>query len=239
MKRRKNKPNPLKHIGEKAQNTFNLKKWPKLPAGLKIHSLYTLYRIKATLSISWIWQQAEFVGETTFLGIWGVWSNIHYHHFLCHSNSDKLQLRDTWDSEKSLYIYIYIRRILEGVRAKKPKWEQYHLSTLLRPLTPFTEERWSKFYSPTAYHKKQTSYIYIIMSCYLQNYPWPWLATTPYRLFLPAGLQDYISYQNRADGWNFELVVQPLLVNIKVSTGEHHFWAHPYFSRNVPHVWLV
>ena len=31
---------------------------------------------------------------------------------------------------------------------------QYYLSTLLRPLTPFTEERWSKFYSPTGYRKK-------------------------------------------------------------------------------------
>ena len=30
----------------------------------------------------------------------------------------------------------------------------YHLSTLPRPLTPFTAERWSKFYSLTAYQKK-------------------------------------------------------------------------------------
>ena len=41
-----------------------------------------------------------------------------------------------------------ICRTLEGVLAK------YLLSTLLRPLTPFTEERWNKFYSSTAYQKK-------------------------------------------------------------------------------------
>ena len=46
-----------------------------------------------------------------------------------------------------------IRRILEGERSKTSR-QQYYLLTLLRPLTPFTEVRWSKFYSPTAYQKK-------------------------------------------------------------------------------------
>ena len=46
-----------------------------------------------------------------------------------------------------------IRRILEGIRSK-PYSQQYYLLTLLRPLTPFTEVRWSKFFSPTAYQKK-------------------------------------------------------------------------------------
>ena len=32
--------------------------------------------------------------------------------------------------------------------------QQYYLSTLPRPLTPFIEERWSKFYSLTAYQNK-------------------------------------------------------------------------------------
>ena len=32
--------------------------------------------------------------------------------------------------------------------------QQYYLLTLLRPLTPFTEERWGKFFSPTVYQKK-------------------------------------------------------------------------------------
>ena len=40
------------------------------------------------------------------------------------------------------------------VYAQKTYRQQYYLSTLPRPLTPFTEERWSKLYSPTAYPKK-------------------------------------------------------------------------------------
>ena len=46
-----------------------------------------------------------------------------------------------------------IRRILEGVRAKKFRL-QYYLSTLLWPLIPYTEARWSKLYSQTIYQKK-------------------------------------------------------------------------------------
>ena len=39
-----------------------------------------------------------------------------------------------------------IRRILEGVRAKKTFRRHYYLSTLPRPSTPYTEGRWSKSY---------------------------------------------------------------------------------------------
>ena len=39
-----------------------------------------------------------------------------------------------------------IRRILEDVREKKNYRRQYYLSTLPRPLIPFTEGRWNKFY---------------------------------------------------------------------------------------------
>ena len=46
-----------------------------------------------------------------------------------------------------------IPRILEGVCAKTYR-QQYYLSTLPRPLIPFTEGRWSKFYSHTTYQKK-------------------------------------------------------------------------------------
>ena len=42
-----------------------------------------------------------------------------------------------------------IHRILEGVREKTYR-RRYYLSTLLRALIPFTEGRWSKFYSHTA-----------------------------------------------------------------------------------------
>ena len=43
-----------------------------------------------------------------------------------------------------------ICNILEGVLAKTC-WRQYYLSTLPRPLIPFTEGRWNKFYKHTAY----------------------------------------------------------------------------------------
>ena len=46
-----------------------------------------------------------------------------------------------------------IRRILVGVGGKKHRL-QYHLSTIPRPFLPFTEGRWSKFFSHTAYQKK-------------------------------------------------------------------------------------
>ena len=46
-----------------------------------------------------------------------------------------------------------IRRILEGVREKTYR-KQYYLSTSPRPLTLFTEERESKYYSSTVYPKK-------------------------------------------------------------------------------------
>ena len=40
------------------------------------------------------------------------------------------------------------------LRTQKTYRLQYYLLTLLKPLTPFTEERWNKFFSPTAYQKK-------------------------------------------------------------------------------------
>ena len=39
------------------------------------------------------------------------------------------------------------------VYAKKTYRQQYYLLTLLRRLTPFTEEKWSKFFLPTTYQK--------------------------------------------------------------------------------------
>ena len=37
----------------------------------------------------------------------------------------------------------------------------------------------------------------------------------------------------------FKLVVLPLLVHVKGSTGVHHLCVRPYFFSNVPHVWFV
>ena len=70
----------------------------------------------------------------------------------------------------------------------------------------------------------------VIMSRYQHRYPWHSLATPSYHPLLPAGLQGYIPYQNRAAVCRFVLVVLPLLVHVKGSTGVYHLWAHPYFS---------
>ena len=43
---------------------------------------------------------------------------------------------------------------VEFLYVQKTYRQWYHLSTLPRLLTPFTEERWNKFYSPMAYQKE-------------------------------------------------------------------------------------
>ena len=48
------------------------------------------------------------------------------------------------------------------VYVQKNYVQPYYLSTLPRPLTPFTEERWNKFYSLTAYQKKTVAAIMIL-----------------------------------------------------------------------------
>ena len=47
-----------------------------------------------------------------------------------------------------------IRQILECVRAKKTLDQRYYLSTSPKPLTPYTEGRWSKYFPSTASPKK-------------------------------------------------------------------------------------
>ena len=49
--------------------------------------------------------------------------------------------------------------------------------------------------------------IITIMSCRYHGYPWPSLATSPYRSSLLAGLQGYIPYPHIAAECMFELVV--------------------------------
>ena len=60
------------------------------------------------------------------------------------------------------------------------------------------------------------------MSHYQQEYPWPSLTTTPYRPLLLAGPQGYILYRHKAAVCRFQLVVLPLHVHVKGSTGVHH-----------------
>ena len=73
----------------------------------------------------------------------------------------------------------------------------------------------------------------IIMSHHQHGSPCPSHAAPHYGPLLPAGPQGYISYRHRAAVCRFELVVLPLLVHVKGSTGVH------YFSSSVSLVWFV
>ena len=57
----------------------------------------------------------------------------------------------------------------------------------------------------------------IIMSCHLNGYPWPSLATSPYHSSLLAGLQGYIPYPHIPAVCMFELVVLLLLGHMSTS----------------------
>ena len=81
--------------------------------------------------------------------------------------------------------------------------------------------------------------IIIIMSCRRHGYPWPSLATSPYRSSLLAGLQDYIPYPHRAAVCMIELVVLLLLGHMWGSIGVNQLWARPCFSSSILHVWFV
>ena len=48
------------------------------------------------------------------------------------------------------------------------------------------------------YRGKEEIIIIIIISCHRHGYPWPFLATSPYRSSLPAGPQGYTPYPQRA-----------------------------------------
>ena len=71
--------------------------------------------------------------------------------------------------------------------------------------------------------------IIIIMLCRQHGYPWPSLATSPYRSSLLEGLQSYIPYPHITAVCMFELVVLLLLGHIWGSIGVHHLWARPCF----------
>ena len=82
-------------------------------------------------------------------------------------------------------------------------------------------------------------FIIIIILCRLHRYPWPSLATSPYRSSPPAGLQSYIPYPHIAAVCMFELVVLLLLGHMWGSIGVHHLWARLCFSSSVLRVWFV
>ena len=80
--------------------------------------------------------------------------------------------------------------------------------------------------------------IIIIMSCRQHGYPWPSLATFPYRSSPPAGLLGYILCPHIAAVCKFGLVVLLLLGHMWGSIGVRHLRARPWFSSSVRRVWL-
>ena len=83
-------------------------------------------------------------------------------------------------------------------------------------------------------------YIYIIItSCRHHRYPWPSIATFPYRLSPPAGLLGYILCPHIAAECKFGLVVLLLLGHMWGSIVVRHLRAHLCFSSSVRRVWLV
>ena len=78
--------------------------------------------------------------------------------------------------------------------------------------------------------------IIIILACHQHGYPWPTLATPPYRSSLLASPQGYILYPHRAAVCRFEMVALLLLGHVRRSIGEHHLWSRPSFSSSV---WFV
>ena len=64
-------------------------------------------------------------------------------------------------------------------------------------------------------YKSDFIIIIIIMSCHQNGYPWPSLATPPYRSSLPAVPQGYNPYPHRAAVYRSELVALLLLGHVK------------------------
>ncbi len=89
------------------------------------------------------------------------------------------------------------------VYAKKTYRQQYYLLTVLRRLTPFTEERWSKFFLPTTYQKTVAA----IMMLY---------RNTKVKVRSPDGDTDYFDIVAGAlQGDTLAPYVEHLLIKIK------------------------
>ena len=77
---------------------------------------------------------------------------------------------------------------------------------------------------------KHVIIIIIIMSCWWHGYPWPSLATPPYRSFPQAGLPDNIPYPHIAAECMFVLVVLLLHGHVWGSIRVNLLWVRPCFS---------
>ena len=87
--------------------------------------------------------------------------------------------------------------------------------------------------------KSSLNVIIIIKSCRQHGYPWPSLATFPYRSSPPAGLLGYILCPHIAAVCKFGLVVLLLLGHMWGSIVVRHLRARLCFSSSVRRVWLV
>ena len=119
---------------------------------------------------------------------------------------------------QNIYLYLYIQSIIQKVIKIRNIWNSLTVCKLVT---------WSY------------NCFIIIMSCHRHRYPWPSLATSPYRSSPLASLQGYIPYPHIAAVCMFELVVLLLPGHIWGSIGVHHLWARPCFSSSVLHVWFV
>ena len=70
------------------------------------------------------------------------------------------------------------------------------------------------------------------------GYPWPSLATFPYRSLPQAGLLYDIPYPHIVAECMFVLVVLLLHGHVWGSKRVHHLWVRPCFSSSVLHVWV-
>ena len=65
------------------------------------------------------------------------------------------------------------------------------------------------------------------MSCWKHGYPWPFIATFPYRSSPQAGLLDNILYPHIVAECMFVLVVLLLIGHVWGSIRVHHLWVRP------------
>ena len=104
-------------------------------------------------------------------------------------------------------------------RKKEKTWiektEKEKTENFKRKIEKKLEKKGRKTKSKKKIWKEKKIIIIIIMSQPQHGYPWPSVATPPYRPLLPAGPQYYIPYRHRAAVCRFKMVVLPLLVHVK------------------------
>ena len=158
-----------------------------------------------------------------------------------------------WDSLKNvikqnvstshIYIYIYIYIYKQDLALNNQQWLICHKTQ--RNPNPLIFD-WSTgvgYFDQTdttlIIRRSADMYIIIIKSCRQHGYPWPSLATFPYRSSPPAGLLGYILCPHIAAVCKFGLVILLLLGHMWGSIVVRHLRARLCFSSSVRRVWLV